>query len=108
MEEIRVDPGEFKPVGEMSEATPARQLFAEDEFSKRMSYAEKSETHIWIVMVTHFATDQMLDGFSGVKNESPILDHETIAMRPVIVCYICEESFEPRLRHRKCNGHPEI
>ena len=96
--------GRVVPLGDKVEVTPDRQVAAESVFDRRVALAMEHKTHLWIVTIVHYASDQMLDAFSGVSGELPLLDHESIAMRPGIICWICEESFEPRIRNYKCRG----
>lgn len=108
MESMRPDPGEFTPLGQITEVNTARQEAAETEFDIRYHTALKTHNHLWIVTVTHFASDQMLRAFSGEgqPGEQPILDSESIAMRPAIGCFICEEVWSRDLAWRKCKGEP--
>jgi hypothetical protein len=96
--------GHWEGLGDLQEATTGRQLGAEAELEQRLAKAMSRHEHLWIVVVTHFASDQMLAAFSGESGENPILDHETIAMRPGIGCWICEEPYDKRTAHRKCRG----
>jgi len=104
MERMQYGEGRFIPLGDQQEVTPPRQLHAEGIFEQRESYARKSRTHMWVVIVTHFATDQMLDAFAGKTGELPILDADTLAMRPGVMCYICAEPYTDRLKMRRCKG----
>lgn len=94
-------------LGDKIEVNPDRQAAAETEFERRELYARKSQTHLWTVIIVHFANDTMLNAFtSGDPADMPMLDAESIAMRPALVCYICSEPYNPRLRMRKCKGEP--
>lgn len=110
MEQIRPpargEEGDFVGTGHQQEVSSDRILASESEFDKRIYYARQSETHLWMVTIIHFATDQMIGAFAGESEELPILDADTIAMRPGIICWICEQIWDPRLRHRKCPGEP--
>lgn len=108
MEKHGIDQGEFVPLGGQTEVTPQRQAAAETEFDIRYQSALTYHNHLWIVTICHYASDQMLAGFFGESKpgELPILDHESIAVRPAIGCFICEESYTKDLAWRKCKGEP--
>lgn len=99
------DPG-WHGIGQQVELTPGRQQAARDEFERRVSYAIKSETHLWIVTLAHYASDQLIEAMAGNTDALPLLDTETLAFPPVTGCYVCEEPYDRRLRHRKCKGDP--
>lgn len=111
MEQMKMPPGddpnerEWVGTGERQEATQHRLAGADAEFTRRYVYATKSETHLWIVTITHYASDVLLESLYD-PDASPMLDTETIATMPAIGCYVCEEPYDPRLRHRKCKGEP--
>lgn len=99
--------GKLLGLGQMQEATPHRQEIGRDRLTAEAEYAEKAHTHLWIVIVTHKASDQVLDQHDGVSADLPILDVDTLLGPPYVGCFVCETPYEPRLRHRKCAGEPD-
>lgn len=97
---------EFVSLGQHQEVTPHRQIHAEGQLDAALEYARKSHTHLWGVYVMHRATDQLLDAYDGKAPDLPMLDADTILMRPVLGCFVCEQAYEPRLRLRRCAGEP--
>lgn len=91
--------------GHTQEATPHRQARAADELERLADYHQKAQTHLWLVLLTHKATDAMLDGYDDPA-DMPILDVDSMVGMPALVCYICEVAYEPRLRRRRCPGEP--
>lgn len=107
MEEMRHDGARgFVPTGDLQRVDPDRILNAEQAGNRDVEYALKSRTHLWIVTVAHKATDQLLDAFDGKDGAQPILDAETLWMRPAASCFVCEQPYARRLRHRRCPGDP--
>lgn len=98
--------GRLLPTGVMQEINPNRQIHAKSRGDEALEYAKKAETHLWLVFVQHFATNGVLDAHDGIKTAAPILDADTMADLPRVFCLVCEEPYEPRLRHRKCPGEP--
>lgn len=96
---------EWVGLGDQHEVTPTRLLAAEATFEEAYAYAVKSETHLWVVTMMHRATDGTLDVFDG-REGAPLLDADTLLMRPSVGCYVCEQVYEPRLRRRRCAGEP--
>lgn len=97
---------EFVALGQHQEVTGARQIRAENRLDELREYAVKAGTHLWGVYVMHQATDQLLDSYDGKRSELPMLDADTILMRPMVGCFVCEQSYESRLRLRRCPGEP--
>lgn len=98
---------EWKAQGNKIEVPANRIIGAESIFADRYESALRHHNHLWIVTLCHFASDPMLDAFSGVEGaETPMLDSETIAMRPALGCFICETPYEQRIRNYKCTGEP--
>lgn len=91
--------------GVQQEVTGHRQLLAEKRLEEAYDYATKSETHLWVVTLAHHATDGTLDVVDG-KDGTPLLDADTMLMRPAIGCYVCEQAYAPPLRRRRCPGEP--
>lgn len=96
--------GVWSGSGERQEVAADRMERAGRGFDQEVLYATKSETHLWVTILVHRASDQTLDALSGVGDGQPILDAETLTQSPATVCYICSEPFDPRLRRRKCKG----
>ncbi len=98
---------EWVGLGDSVEVTASRQVSADKEFQKRYEYAIKSESHLWVVTLCHYAGDSVLNALYDDSYDTPILDSESLAMRPCVACYICEEVYERRLWHRRCKGEPK-
>lgn len=96
---------EWTSLGDRQEVNPQRLAGIQTRFDDTYAYAIKSETHLWGVTLMHQATDQTLDAFDGGPGQ-PLLDADTLLMRPAVGCYVCETPYEPRLRRRKCTGEP--
>lgn len=97
---------EWTGLGDRQEVTPHRLEHIEARFEEAYAYATKSETHLWGITVMHQATEQSLDAFDGGPG-APLLDMDTLLMRPAVGCYVCETSYEPLLRRRRCAGEPK-
>lgn len=97
---------EWTGLGDQQEITTHRQLLAETKFDAAYAYAVRAGTHLWVITLLHQATDGTLDAFDG-KDGTPLLDADTLLMRPAVGCYVCEESYDPRLRRRRCPGEPK-
>lgn len=97
---------EWQGLGDEQLIDGNRQLRALSRFDLDHQYAIKSETHLWVVMVTHRATDQMLEAFLDPEAGEPMLDAETLAQPPALLCWVCSQPFSQRLRMRKCPGEP--
>jgi hypothetical protein len=98
---------EWVATGVEQEVTAHRLGRLEESFAKAYSYAVASETHLWVATLAHRCTDATLDSLEGVSDEQPLLDADTLLMRPAVGCYVCEEPYEPRLRRRRCPGEPK-
>lgn len=86
---------------------PAARLEAtEEKFGAAYSYAVASRTHLWVVTLAHQATDVLLDSLEGKADGPPMLDTDTLLTKPAVGCYVCEQSYAPRLRLRRCPGEP--
>lgn len=66
-------------------------------------YAIKAGEHYWIVVLTHAVSRDALERLP----EPPTLDTESLIGNPMVGCYICEQSYEPRLLRRRCPGEPK-
>lgn len=70
-------------------------------------YAVASKTHMWVAVISHAASDDLLRAMTGDDEASlPILDVDTMLGPPAIGCYVCEQTYEPQLRLRRCPGEP--
>lgn len=96
----------WQSLGDQQEVAASRWEHAEEQFKAAYEYAVKAQTHLWIVALSHRASDATLDSFDGTSDQVPILDAETLTSRPMAGCYICEQNYEPRLRLRRCPGEP--
>lgn len=110
MERMQPDsaaPMGFVGIGDRQEVTPHRQEVARSEARKAFDFAVKSETHLWTVVMSHRASDALLDAVEGLTPDSmPLLDTDTLLDPPSVGCMVCEQPYEPRLRRRKCPGEP--
>lgn len=97
---------EWTALGGQQEVNPQRLAGIEARFEGTYAYAVKSETHLWGVTLMHQATDATLDAFDGGPGQ-PLLDADTLLMRPAVGCYVCEQPYEARLRRRRCTGEPK-
>ncbi len=97
---------QWTSTGHQQEIPATRLAAVEDRMDEVYAYAVKSKTHLWVVTLAHQATEGTLDGFDGKEGSTPILDADTLLTRPSVGCYVCEQSYEPRLRRRKCPGEP--
>lgn len=98
---------EWTALGDRQEVNAQRLAGIERRFEEAYAYATKSETHMWGVTLMHRASDQTLDAFDGGPGQ-PLLDADTLLMRPAVGCYVCEQAYEPRMRRRKCPGEPKV
>lgn len=96
---------EWVGLGDQQEVGGHRLDQAEQRMEAAYAYAVKSETHLWFITMAHQATDQTLDVFDG-KDGTPLLDTDTLLMRPTAGCYVCEQPYDSRARRRKCPGEP--
>lgn len=102
---------EFRGTGERQHASPHRIEGSMAELGRLETYHTKAQTHLWVLMLTHRATDVLLDQMDAQEQDAsvtPILDVDTMLGQPGLICYICEASYEPRLRRRKCPGEPAL
>lgn len=65
-----------------------------DKLTEAASKAIERGEHLWIATAAWLVSDPTVDQF--------LLDHENLAMEPVVGCFICEERYTPRLFHRRC------
>lgn len=93
--------------GHQQEATPHRQQLAEDTLEREYAYAVAAGVHLWVVTVAHKATEQLLDAYDGRTDAPPMLDVDTLLMRPALGCYVCEQPYDQRARRRRCPGEPK-
>lgn len=101
--------GQFVGTGIHQEVTPARQVSMADALEAAESYARKSQTHLWLLMVTYKVPDGFLDAQDGLgRADAPeaILDPDVMLGSPALMCYLCEQPYNRSLRFRKCAGEP--
>lgn len=113
MMEQRMEPGQphgrLTDTGMAMEVTPARQASAGTALEAAEDYARKSQTHLWLLLITYKVPDAFLDAQDGLKpkdDPTAILDPDAILGVPALVCYLCEQPYDRRLRHRRCPGEP--
>lgn len=95
--------------GVHQEVTPARQESMAEALEKAEAYAVKSQTHLWLLMVTYKAPDGFLDvqdGLATPGDAGTILDADVMMGTPALVCYLCEQPYHRSLRFRRCPGEP--
>ena len=108
-----VEEMDWHRTGDVQHVPQGRILSAEAKMDGLISYHEKAQTHMWVVVVTYQGTDTLLDKLDAPAADptdphtAPMLDADTLLMRPAIGCYICEEPYNPRMRRRRCPGHPK-
>jgi hypothetical protein len=98
---------QFIGTGMTQEATPGRQEHAREMLDNAVAYATKSHTHLWIVLLTYRATDGFLDHQDGTDPNPALLDVDLLLGVPGIGCYICETTYRPAERRRRCTGTPK-
>jgi hypothetical protein len=91
-------------LGDRAPVYPDRQQSAEAAFDQQVASAARHHRHLWVVIVKHFASQQVLDALSGGPAGALILDSETIAGVPAVGCYLCAVNFDPALRDQRCQG----
>lgn len=97
--------GRWVGMGDQQEATPHRLEQATTRLEREQATAVKSQAHLWLVLLTHKASDAMLDAFADPDPANvPILDLDTLMGQPAVVCYVCEQPFTQRDRLRRCPG----
>jgi hypothetical protein len=102
MQELHMDEDrQWVGLGDAVEVTPERQKLADARATKDLEYAEKAEVHLWAVILSHRASDPMLDAFDGASSDLPMLDAETLLMQPAICCMVCERPSSPRCRRSR-------
>jgi hypothetical protein len=94
------------PLGDRMELNPDRQLNAEAQFEQDITYAIKSKSHLWTVVIVHRATPSILASFDNPDpTDMPLLDADTIVSRPITCCYVCGCPYaDTRARMRTCKG----
>lgn len=96
---------EWTALGDQHEVTPRRLEHIAQRFEETYAYAVKSETHLWGVTLMHQATEQTLDALDGGGGQ-PLLDADTLLMRPTVGCYVCEQPYSDELEAAGCPGDP--
>ena len=67
-----------------------------------MSYALKSQTHLWVATTAHRISVEALE---RMDEEPLLLDAESLLMTG-FGCYVCERPYERSLARRRCPGEP--
>lgn len=68
-----------------------------------VTWCAKTGDHMWTMNAMYLLSAKVLE---LVDTEPPILDIENL-LYTGIGCYICEESYQPKLRLRRCPGPPK-
>ena len=71
----------------------------DERFAAAVAHAQKAGEHLWIAVLPFYVADP--------DAETLNFDSENLADTPTIGCYICEQPYEHRQRHRRCPGDPE-
>lgn len=74
----------------------------------RVEYAEKSGTHLWVTRLD-FATDTETLNFLDSADDDQFqgatsFDVGNLVRPPAVVCSVCDDPYERRLRDRRCKG----
>ena len=85
MTHARIDAGDFRDV--------------ERRADQAIAAARITGEHVWITLASFRCADPGAPG-------DLLLDRENLFTYPQIGCYVCEEPFTPRLKHRRCPGEP--
>lgn len=87
----------------VTEVTVQNQLTKRELFAGELTYAMRSEQHMWVATAAFVVDKNILKAGGG---ETTLLDHNNL--RQVGVgCFVCEKAFDPRLLDRKCTGDPK-
>ena len=70
-----------------------------ERLDERLRVAKLSGDHVWTVVVQHLINDPEHIG------PDMVLDAESVTS-VAAGCYVCEQVYSPRLRHRRCTGEP--
>lgn len=101
--------GRVAGTGTFQQIGPDQQRAAQDVLAREAETARRMKSHLWVVIVTHRASTQVLDSIDAQQDGDSgpaLLDTETMLGAPSIGCYVCERGYERILRHRKCPGDP--
>lgn len=80
-------------------------LKIDDRYQREYDWARKAERHLWVATCAYVLSD---DAVGNMATESINLDAESLLSAPAVGCFICEEPYSTRLRHRKCPGEPAM
>ena len=89
------------PTGEVEEVEADWLTMAQQKFAEEIRVAMLAGDHVWISVVTHRVSSQVL-----LAEEPTHLNSETVRMVQS-GCYVCEKPFDPRLAGRRCQGEPK-
>jgi hypothetical protein len=96
----------WQGLGVSTEITEDRQKNARINADVEEDFHRLSKTHMWVVFLSHKASDQLLDALDGSPDAHPMLDADTLLGPPATGCLICEQRYDPILRKRACPGDP--
>lgn len=92
---------EIRSMGQAQETPPPNR----ERLEKEVNYREKAGLHLWHSIAMYMHTDEnVLAAYEG--RDQVIMDIENI-MAIHVVCFICEEPFDPALMKRRCKGTPK-
>lgn len=64
--------------------------------------ARKSRMHLWLAVASFRVSDLTVE---HLADQVTLLDSENL-VTVMLGCYVCEQSYTPQLRHRRCPGEP--
>lgn len=91
--------GKVNATGHIQAITPARQRHAIARFEEAVTRAERTRTHLWTAVVMH-----MLGEHPNLEGQT--LDADSIALPPMVSCFVCEVVWEPDV-DATCPGDPQ-
>lgn len=83
--------------GPVVEATPTAQLRGRDRLEAAMARGAADGTHVWTAITQYLIEDPTVQ-----LN----LDTENLCGPPMLVCFVCEEAFDPKRYRQRCPGEP--
>lgn len=71
--------------------------------AREYQWALKAKAHLFVATVAYKVSDTALDTMS----DAPLLlDTENLMTTPALGCFVCEQTYDSRMRYRKCPGEP--
>lgn len=74
-----------------------------DRYTREYAWAAKAQRHLWVATCAYVLTEHAV---ANMTEEPVNLDVENLLSSPAVGCFICEEPYSQRIRHRKCPGDP--